>query len=416
MGRSKQNKSKKRVKEKKVVKTTTGYKKNYLVWSSILGKYVTKKERDEALGKTGSFNTYNGKGYTYTPKEVIVPDLNISDEDKEDYVKRMIGIFEVQSTTYNQELIIGYVSDIVKDIPDCKLYEDGMGNLYVEKGKAETFPCVVAHLDTVHRIIPKDNFAVIRDKDVLFAVDRSDYGRTGIGGDDNVGIFIALEILRKYDNVKVAFFVDEEAGCIGSNGCDLDFFRDCSMIFQADRQKYEDLVDSISGITMFGSQFRDAISGILAIYNRETTSGGMTDVMTLAENGIDVCMFNASCGYYRPHSDYEYVKINEVILTLFMFQDIINLLHVDGEKWGFKRVGRQYGIGFQGAWNDYLAGGGVKQLKPAEEETEYDTVKEVNGNKAHIDIDCSFCDQPTDYDVDLDLNYCHNCQMYDYNK
>jgi hypothetical protein len=35
----------------------------------------------------------------------------------------------------------------------------------------------------------------------------------GLGADDKNGIWIALQCLKKYDTVKVAFFVSEEVGC-----------------------------------------------------------------------------------------------------------------------------------------------------------------------------------------------------------
>jgi len=319
--------------------------------------------------------------------------------------------------------MIDYVTEICHSIPNTIVVEDKLGNLYATKGFAETYPCVVGHLDTVHRIIPVEDYLVVKDKDVIFAIDRSSYSRTGIGGDDNVGIFIALEILRAYDNVKVAFFVDEEVGCQGSSSCDMSFFDDVSLVFQADSQGYTDIVNEIGGTSLYGDKFSKAISGVLTKYNKKEVWGGMTDVQQLAESGLDVCVLNCSCGYYSPHSDREYVKINEVLLTLFLFQDIIDEIFVDGEKWSYKRLPKkEYGYNAYGSgYNDYDYYANIKEnealLTTVKEEEEDDFEAEVDGNVADLVIapTCSLCDSTLDIDHFNGLGWCHNCQQYDYN-
>ena len=64
--------------------------------------------------------------------------------------------------------------------------------------------------------------------------------------------------------IKLAFFVDEEIGCVGSSNANMKFFDDVSFVLQADRQGYEDVAVDIYGIEMFGGEFFDKIDlGIL---------------------------------------------------------------------------------------------------------------------------------------------------------
>ena len=116
--------------------------------------------------------------------------------------------------------------EAVLDLYDIPFEYDDYGNLYAIKGESESYPCVAAHTDTVNAI--EKDYKLLQDDDVLFAVD-SNYNRLGVGGDDKVGVYIALEMLRKLDYCKAAFFVEEEIGCVGSKKADMSFFKDVTI-------------------------------------------------------------------------------------------------------------------------------------------------------------------------------------------
>ena len=42
--------------------------------------------------------------------------------------------------------------------------------------------------------------------------------------------------------MKVAFFVSEEIGCVGSRNADMGFFEDARFVIEPDRRGYEDLI------------------------------------------------------------------------------------------------------------------------------------------------------------------------------
>jgi hypothetical protein len=244
------------------------------------------------------------------------------------------------------------------------------GNVYATKGKAKTYPCVVAHMDTVHSIIPNKHFIVYYDNklDALWAKNTDTGEQTGVGGDDKVGIFLALEQLAAFDNIKCVFFRDEEVGCLGSNLAYMKFFKDVSFVLQGDRRGIGDFVNRISGNKLYDDKFSDAIKPILKEHNRKETHGGMTDVSALVNGGIEVCVANASCGYYEPHSKWEFVTVTEAFDTSDMFSSIIRTLHKDGERWLCERAKKQKYVnnynrgGRYDAWEDNHYGQGGMEV------------------------------------------------------
>jgi putative aminopeptidase FrvX len=197
------------------------------------------------------------------------------------------------------------------------------GCIYVTKGKAEVYPCVVAHMDTVHNIV--EDLTLLKVGDNITGFNTITMKQTGVGGDDKVGIYLALELLMKFDNMKAVFFRDEEVGCHGSYDAYMEFFDDCSFVLQGDRRGNNDFITRASGIQLSSKNFRKAVSASLKKYGYSTADGMMTDVMALKENGLKISCANISCGYYNPHSSYEYVNVKDVQKCLNLMTDIIRL-------------------------------------------------------------------------------------------
>ena len=242
--------------------------------------------------------------------------------------------------TFNEELLIevlGWQSESSKEkeqiIPTLNNYlkllnnkyslvveEDAHGNIYVTKGKADLYPCVVSHLDQVHRFCP--NKTIVRNGDYLLAFDGA--RQVGTGGDDLVGVFMCLNLLDAVDNIKVAFFLQEEIGCIGSNSCDLDFFKDCKFIGQADRKGDADFINYSNGVKLFDEEFSTFVAPILEGYKYKECTGIATDVGALSKRNVGIACFNISCGYHNPHTSTEYVVISQVENCYNVILDIIS--------------------------------------------------------------------------------------------
>lgn len=242
---------------------------------------------------------------------------------------KLIEVLSIQSSSYEQFRVFAYIIRELKrmGIP----YYTYNGCIYATKGHG-VYPCVVSHMDTVHDMC--EDLTVIEIDGNLTGFNRVLMEQTGIGGDDKVGVFITLQCLEKFDNIKAVFFRDEEVGCQGSYDADISFFDDCGFVLQCDRRGYGDFVTTASGTKLSSDEFQSSVASIIDNYGYKFTTGMMTDVMALKESGITCSMANMSCGYYNPHSAQEYVNVLEVQLCMDMVFDIIS--DCGGESYHFK--------------------------------------------------------------------------------
>ena len=256
--------------------------------------------------------------------------------------KLLIDVLSIQTTSGNEFEMIAYIKDFCTEfVPKAKVVIKD-NNIYVTKGKSKTYPCIVAHTDTVHDI--HKYYKVFEDDSCLFAFNAETGKQVGVGGDDKVGIWIALQMLLKEDNIKCAFFHSEEMGCVGSSKADMKWFKNVGYCLQADRQGHTDFVNSISG-KLYSKAFKKIVAPVLKEYGYKESDGSITDVGQLATNGIGVCVANMSCGYYDPHSDTEIVEFDAANSCLDMVESLINTL--GHNKYEFKFEKRQH------TWNNY---------------------------------------------------------------
>lgn len=204
------------------------------------------------------------------------------------------------------------------------------GNVYVTKGKPldSGYPCIVAHTDTVHKIIPERSYRVLHDPalGIVMGFDVDKNSVTGIGGDDKVGIYIALKMIRDLPSVKSCFFMSEEIGCIGSGKADLDFFNDAMYILQCDRRGNNDFITDIAG-PISSEDFQNDVKDIIEAYGYRFFKGMTTDVGKLVSRGVGVSTANMSCGYYNPHCDDEVINLEDVDNTYEMVWSIMTTLN-----------------------------------------------------------------------------------------
>lgn len=230
-------------------------------------------------------------------------------------------LYEIHSPSGGERKMKRFIKSYIRtNIENCAISCDNAGNIYIVRGEAENYPCIVAHLDQVQNIHSSD-FTVMECGDVVFGYSPSRRQTEGLGADDKNGIFIALECLRMFDKIKVAFFVKEEIGCIGSNAANMDFFQDCKYVIEPDRRGNNDLITEASFTELCSEDF---VRGIIGFSDYNTTTGLCTDVMSLKENGLNVSAINLSCGYYNPHTDYESTNIKDLEKCLNFIRLIIS--------------------------------------------------------------------------------------------
>ena len=230
-------------------------------------------------------------------------------------------LYSIHSPSGKEHKMIGFLLNHLKDIvPDIKMTKDGNGNIYIKKGDAQTYPCMVAHLDQVQHNYPKD-FKAIETRDIIFGYSPSEHSYIGPGADDKNGVFLCIEALKKYDCLKVALFTREEVGCIGSNNCDMEFFKDCRFVIQCDRKGNSDFITTIGWSEICSDKFIQDVTPEKWGYQHGI--GMMTDVQALHERGLGVSAVNLSCGYYNPHSDEELTVKADLVKCWRLVQHII---------------------------------------------------------------------------------------------
>jgi hypothetical protein len=207
-----------------------------------------------------------------------------------------------------------------QNVPNAKIVCDKPGNLYIIKGKSETYPCIVAHMDQVQDKHSKD-FIAYEAEDIIIGFSPKRREQQGLGADDKCGIWIGLKCLQKFEALKLAFFVGEEVGCKGSGQAEMDFFSDCRFVIEPDRKGAEDLITQIGWTPLCSDDFLKDIG--FKKFGYKETDGMMTDIEALKDNGLAISCINLSCGYYKPHTDQEFVYKPALSNCLVFIEHII---------------------------------------------------------------------------------------------
>lgn len=283
------------------------------------------------------------------------------------------SVLSVQTTSGGDGFMRKFIFDYIKSIPNIKILQHNH-NIYITKGKASLFPCVVAHLDTVHPIY--DDFNILEKDGVFYAYSRKK--QVGTGGDDKCGIYVALRALSEFDNIKVAFFHDEELGCVGSSDAHMKWFDDVTMAMQADRRGSSDIIFEAAGNTLASDEFIAMIKPLYKKYGFHPAFGSITDVQALKDNGLRVSCFNISAGYHEPHSSLETVVEAELMNTYnfmkLVLQKYGNKLHTHYEAPAKKRYGGYNDGAYVGRYDNeaFWADYDRRYLPKVVEETTYE--------------------------------------------
>lgn len=225
-----------------------------------------------------------------------------------DNLELLISLYEIHSPSGEEKRMRKFIRKKAFEYGADHAEMDRHGNLFITKGTGD-FPCVVAHMDQVQEFHSND-FQCFVCGDTILGYSQSKKRQEGLGADDKNGIFVALECLRKFDNIKLAFFTEEECGTIGSSAADISFFDDCRFVVQCDRKGNSDFVDNIFSMSLCSEEFIHDTE--MEKFGYAPHAGGLTDVYALSENFLDVSCCNMSCGYYNPHTDEEVTSISDL--------------------------------------------------------------------------------------------------------
>lgn len=160
---------------------------------------------------------------------------------------------------------------------------------------------LVAHLDTVHKELPR---TILYDE-TTEAISSPE----GIGGDDRAGIYMVLEIIKKFP-CSVLFCEDEEIGAVGANKfveTKLAQTLNFNYIIEFDRKGSNDAV--------FYDCNNPDFEEFITKDSFKTAQGSFTDISILAPF-FGCAAVNLSCGYYNAHTKDEYVVIPEMLTVI----------------------------------------------------------------------------------------------------
>ena len=267
----------------------------------------------------------------------------------------LFQLYSIHSPSGSEKRMRKFLRKQAKRRGAQSIVTDAYGNLLITKGSAETFPCVAAHIDQVQNFHSKD-FTVVQIGDDIIGWSPKCHKQQGLGADDKNGVFICLECLERFDNIKVAFFVGEETGCVGSSDVDLSFFSDCRFIIEPDRRGGSDLITSMFCGDVCSEKFVDAINASDFGYNEER--GSVTDVGELVERGVGISCLNLSCGYYNAHTDEEMVILSELENCLNF---VVRIIETCTDVYPFEYTPKTYasswgsssGFKYGNSWSNY---------------------------------------------------------------
>jgi putative aminopeptidase FrvX len=229
---------------------------------------------------------------------------------------RLLRLLDTQSQSGNTRRMRGVMKEMLEDAGmEVRTINQ---QLFARKGSAEHVPFIVAHADTVHRIVPRDRYRVayeVKDGEVIHhAFDPKTNRSRGIGGDDKCGLWMAQEMARNLESCAVVITVDEEIGCVGARRVTREQLADATVLIQGDRRGKDDAITRASGVNIASLEWQDHVRQNVRDhgYNYYTFGAG-TDVAAMHDtNAAQVSAINLAVGYHLPHSDGEYIRESEL--------------------------------------------------------------------------------------------------------
>lgn len=264
-------------------------------------------------------------------------------------------LFKTPTFTYHEVR----VRDLILGVAHQRSFEvevDETGNVYVSNGPSldpknnegeEYYPCVVAHMDTVHdehiEYVHCNRSLDVQYSDGIYkAYDPIDGKQTGIGGDDKAGIVIALTMLARSEfGMKGAFFISEENGCQGSGNMKKPYLlTDVGYFIQFDAPGNDWVSMNCSGVDLFHKDFKeDILLPVLKEHERNEgcfSNDPYTDVKELRKQ-FGVCCVNLFAGYHGMHTPFETVSKPEMEESFNLASDLI-------ERLGYERYDFPYAV------------------------------------------------------------------------
>lgn len=251
---------------------------------------------------------------------------------KQTMTTQVLELMSMVTPSGNEAAVREYLQEALKEFGITETVTDSYGNLLAEKVVGDGVGATItlsAHMDSVNNYSTKKH-TLINDAGIIRAKD-------GIcGADDKAGIAIALEALRNIPQsftgkIKLAFFVEEEVGCVGSSRAATNeskpWIADSDLAIVIDRRGNRDIVvgnfSQTFCSTPTGELFEHA-SDLLEM-NWACVEGGISDTANFAE--LNVNAVNLSAGYRNEHTRNEWVSVHDMFDTVKLIVQVMALLN-----------------------------------------------------------------------------------------
>lgn len=237
----------------------------------------------------------------------------------------LLNLFHLYAPSKEEEPVLNFIKKILTE-NNIPFKEDDNKNIYCLNYKNE--PLLSSHTDCVGTAeagyyVNLINIYSYGDDEIL-------KGIGNIGGDDKCGVFLILLYLLSGKPINAVFSRCEEIG--GADGIehllpiikDDEIFKSIPYCIVLDRKNSGDIICTKNG---YGSQkFESALYEIGKKFGYAPVLGGSSDMNKIKEymNGC-----NLSVGYYNPHSNTEFVSLNDLFNAWNYLNELIKKMPRD---------------------------------------------------------------------------------------
>ena len=102
-------------------------------------------------------------------------------------MEKLMALYNISSPSGKEGKMAGFIIGELRRM-GIPFRQDRYGNIYAVKGNRESYPCVVAHMDEVHRRKTGSYAAHLVADSMIVGYDRKRKRMAGIGADDKNGI------------------------------------------------------------------------------------------------------------------------------------------------------------------------------------------------------------------------------------
>ena len=103
-------------------------------------------------------------------------------------MEKLMALYGISSPSGREGKMAKFIIEELKKM-EIPFRQDRYGNIYAVKGNRESYPCVVAHMDEVHRRKTGSYAAHLVADSMIVGYDHKRKRMTGIGADDKNGQF-----------------------------------------------------------------------------------------------------------------------------------------------------------------------------------------------------------------------------------